>query len=586
MLVFEEIKELLKKVSEKTSKHIFYDDSVKIADDIKVLYSEDYPKFLDLDRPKESSKDKKYRKEVYNNPVKSHFGRIVDKKMAIKQSQDYLINYPLNANGQNPLKDYCENGYNGFGTITDWVFSIGVINADTDPNAVLCVLDKNPPERQTESFKPFPYIFASKDVLLFERNKYCLLKETSSLNKWINKYYIVDDVNYWIFSENEINGRVTTDFIGPIPHFCGEMPAKKIGKYIKKQDSASNEVLLESMFSYTLTDFKKAIRRSSDLEVALVHHIHPLDWMMAPKKCQTCKGKGKTDPTLEHKNGLKCDVCNGKGTQGWDALNVLEIDSFQDKWLDGKATFPFSSPAGTAERNIAAVLAVDTFFNNAIDDGYGAVDMGILRKRDINSAESGEAKKYNRLDYEKKIHSEGEHLIKNIQLPIFKWTSSQLFGVTNDRSNYVPEITIPISFDILSPEMILEELKICEDAGVSKEIKGALEVKYSALVFGENSRETKTLRDEINLNPLFGKDTDSIVSFYGTGEKTELNGISEIDYILNGSFKSFIDRAYRQYPNWTLLSEEEKHAILVQYANELIQKRTSMPVLPNLEVIV
>jgi len=139
MLVFEEIKDLLKKVSDNTSRHIFYNDSVKIAEEIKVLYSEEYPEFLGLDRPKESKKDKDYRKAVYNNPVKSHFGRIVDKKMAIKQSQDYLINYPLNSNGQNPLKDYCENGYNGFGTITDWVFSIGVINADTDPNSVLCV---------------------------------------------------------------------------------------------------------------------------------------------------------------------------------------------------------------------------------------------------------------------------------------------------------------------------------------------------------------------------------------------------------------------------------------------------------------
>ena len=584
MLVFEEIKELLKKVGDKNSRHVFYNESVKIADDIKVLYSEDYPKFLDLNRPKETTKDKNYRKAVYNNPVKSHYGRIVDKKMSIKNSQDYLINYPLDTTGNNPLKDYCESRFGGFGNITDWTFSIAVINESTDPNAVMCVIDKNPPERQTESYKPFPYIFASKDVLFFERNKYCVLKEDNPLNKFTSKYYIIDDVNYWIFEEKENGGRILTDYIGPIPHFCGEMPAKKIGKYIKQQDSATQEVLLESIFSYTLTDFKRAITRSSDLEVALVHHIHPLDWMMAPKKCQKCNGKG----TFAHKDNPKetCDTCNGKGSQGWDALNVMEIDIFQDKWLDGKGTFPFSSPAGTAERNVEAVIAVDTFFNKAIDDAYGSIDFGILRKKDINAAESGEAKKYNRLDYEKKVHSEGEHIIKNIQLPIFKWINSQLFGFISANTNYVPEITIPISFDILSPEMILEELKVCEDAGVSKEIKGALEIKYSKLVFGDKSRETQTLLDEINLNPQFGKDTDSIVSFYGTGQGTELNGISEIDYIINASFKSFIDRAYREYPNWISLSETEKMTILVGYANELIQKRVSMPVLPNLNVTV
>jgi len=584
MLVFEEIKDLLKKVSDTTSRHSFYLKSIAIAEEIEETFSDKYPSYLKKNRPKESTKDKKYREDVFKNPAKSHRGRIIDKLVKVEQSEDYLINYPSNESGVNLLRDYCENGFNGYGSLNNWLFTVGINIYANDPNAIVATFDKNPPERQVNGYKPYPYIFQSKDVLLFERGKYCLLREKSTLNEFENIYYIFDDVNYWIFTEKDSFRGGSMEFIGPIPHFCNEMPVLKIGKYIKEEDSKGNP-LYQSILSFTTADFQSAVARWSDLQVALVHHVHPMEWQMAKKKCGKCNGTKKI-PSMDHKGGVSCPSCEGKGFIEYGPIDVLEIDVFEDKFQNGQAKFPFNSPGGFIQRDIAAVTALSNFYEKHIDDGYSAIDFGILRKKDVNSSESGLSKQYNRLEFSQRIYSEGRHLIENILLPIYRFIDSQLFGLSNSKESRIPEITIPISFDVMSPEMVLNEIKLAEESGVSKEIKGALEVKYSKLVFGDKSRETQTLLDEINLNPLFGKDTDSIVSFYGTGEKTELNGISEIDYILNGSFKSFIDRAYRQYPNWTLLTEEEKHAILVQYANELIQKRTSMPVLPNLEVIV
>lgn len=580
MLGFEEIKDLLKKVNDENSRHSFYAKSIEIAKEIDETFSDKYPSYLKKNRPKETSKDKKYREDVFKNPAKSHRGRIIDKLIKVEQSEDYLKNYPTNDSGQNPLKDYCENGFNGYGNIDNWLFSVTINTYANDPNAVIAVFDKRPPERQTESFKPFPYIFKSDDVLFFERNNYCVLREKSTLSKFENTYYIFDDVNYYIFEEKELGGRATMQFVGPIGHNCGEMPVFKVGKYIKDEDSKGNQ-LYQSILSFTTADFQSAVARWSDLQVALVHHVHPLEWQMAPKKCTECKGTKKID-SLEVKGGIQCPSCEGRGYGLVGPLDTMYIEAFQDKFTEGKPSFPFNSPGGTFERDISAVKALADFYEKHIDDGYSAIDFGILRKKETNSAESGLSKQYNRLEFSQRIYSEGRHLIENILIPVYKFIDSQLFGLVQSSDSRLPEITIPISFDVMSPDMVLGEIELASKANVSKEIIGALEIKYSKLVFGEKSRETQTLIDEVNLNGLYGKQLEEVISYYGAGQSSAINGISEIDFIINASFKSFIDMAMREDINWHLKTETEKYSKLVEYANEIAANRPKMPELLNL----
>ena len=97
-------------------------------------------------------------------------------------------------------------------------------------------------------------------------------------------------------------------------------------------------------------------------------------------------------------------------------------------------------------------------------------------------------------------------------MPIYRFIDAQLFGINpeNVKVNRIPEVTIPISFDVMSPEMVLEEIKTARDSEMSAEIVKSVELKYCKLVFGENSKESRNIIDEINLNPTLGMTVDEI----------------------------------------------------------------------------
>lgn len=569
MLSVEEIGVIVSKLKDDSFRHLYYEKSREVKRDIRDTFSKEYPPFLDIDRPKESKKNKDYRRKIFQNPAMAHRSRIIDKVTKVEQSEDFLINYPTTETGENPLRDYCENNFNGFNTLTNWMFSLGIYKYGDDPNSVVATLDKNPPERESEGYKPYPYIFGSDDVIWFEKGRYCVVREKDEENDINTRYYLIDDTNYYILEPNV--WRTNTELIA-VPHNCGEMPAFKIGKYIQ-EESPKGEILHKSLLTDSLPFFRSAIRRYNDQEVELIHHINTLEWKIAPRKCGNCKGKGEIIETGGKKS---CPTCQGKGDMGWNQLDILEIEMQDEKYLEGKKTFPFNQPGGYVPRNIDALKVIIESINNHIDDAYNAIDFGILRKRGIIMAESGEAKQYDRLEFSQKIYSEGRHIIENIMLPIYRYIDRQLFGHNPQSSETrVPEIVIPINFDIMSPEMILDEIKIANEAGMSKEVVGALELKYCKLVNGDKSREAITLSDEINLNPHYGKTVEELVLLYGGGEGSGFNGIKETDFIIACNFKGFIDRAMREFKDWVHKDEKDKFAVLEGYAKEVSEAKSA-----------
>lgn len=581
MLTITEIQEKLRLAIDGQLKHSFYDESVALASDISQTFSDQYPDFLEAENPRESKKDKKYKKDTYKNPIKGHLSRIQDKVIKIEQSENFLVNYPLDDSGNNLLKDYCENNFNGSNNLVNWLFTKGTNAYVKNPNSVIAVLDINPPQTQTESFKPYPKVFFEEDVLEFDKNSHCVLRQKKSED--LTVYYFIDDVAYYIVNHDTSRIERFT-FQGPILHYCGVMPAIKVGKHILELNS-NDEELFKSLVSDSLPDFKKAISRSVFIEIEYNFHVHTLEWQMAPKKCPTCKG-AKIVPTLEKKDA-KCYTCDGSGTLNGTQLNALLIDAYEDSFLKGQEKFPFNSPGGFIQRNISAVQELTKGYYNHIDDAYDAIDFGILRKKDIASGESGLSKQYNRLEFSQRIYSEGRHLIENILMPIYRFIDAQLFGINpeNVKVNRIPEVTIPISFDVMSPEMVLEEIKTARDAEMSAEIVKSLELKYCKLVFGENSKESRNIIDEINLNPTLGMTVDEIVTLYGGGSGTATNGLEEVYFVISSNYVGFIARALREVPKWEILDNTQKWDILVSYATEFIAKKPSMPTLPVVEVI-
>ena len=563
MLNNEELEGVVKRLKDQGFHHYFYDKSVEIADEIEQTFSKAYPKFLDIQRPKESKKNAQYRKDIYLNPAMAHRSRIIDKLVKVEQSEDFLINYPTSQDGYSALKDYCEQNFNGSNTLTNWVFSIGINAFANDPNAVVAVLDKMPPDRESQGHKPYPYVFISSDVVAFN-DKYCVLKEKDEGNATLDTYYILDDTYYYIL--HPIQWQRTTAELQKVKHNFNGFPAFKIGQYIQEV-SPRGERLYKSFFTDAIPFFRSAIRRYNDQEIELIQHINTLEWQIEDKKCTACKGKGHH----ESKSGpIKCKVCEGVGSITWNQLDILKVPMVEESPTSGnpKRTFPFNAPGGYVPRNIEALKAIRESVDSHIDDAYNALDVGILRKRGIVMAESGEAKQYDRLEFSQKIYSFGRHIIENIMLPIYKMIDAQLFGHTGISVSRIPEIVIPINFDIMSPEMILQEIKLAKEGGMSKEVIGSLELKYCKLVNGDNSREAITLSDEINLNPHYGKTVEELMLLYG-GDGSSANATKATDFIIAVNFKGFIDLAMREHQDWVHKEEKDKFNILESYAKEV-----------------
>jgi predicted Fe-S protein YdhL (DUF1289 family) len=254
---------------------------------------------------------------------------------------------------------------------------------------------------------------------------------------------------------------------------------------------------------------------------------------------------------------------------------VIEVDFENDEWMNGQTTFPFASPAGVIERSIEPVKQLVEGYQRLIQEAYDSVDMGLLTK--IGASQSGIAKEYDRLEFSQKMYAEGRHLIEYILMNCYRFIDAQRYTMVGLAQKQVPEATIPISFDVMSPALILEELKLAEEAGAGPEVTGQLRIKYSNLIFGKDSEQSKLLIDEYNLDPMYGYSVDERMSLFGIGSGA-MCSFSEEDFVLGNNFRAFIKRAMEENPNWQQLDFSAKREILKTITQELIaaKKPTEM----------
>lgn len=565
MVQGEELKRLLEGISSGMMEHVFYWESIEVKNEIAATFSETYPKFLEIDRPKETKAIKEYRKKIFQNPVLSDLSRIMGKVSKIPQAEGFSVNFMKSASGENQLKDYTEELNNNRGLL-DWFFNEWNTAFTLDPNSVVAVIDKNPPETETVSQNPKPYIFDSEDVIDFVADRYCVLRDGNDAN---STHYLIDDTYYYIISRNEdmsLN-------VKRIEHKAGFLPYGKVGKYIKERKG--DEVLYKSIISDAIPHFRSAIRRYNDQEVEFIHHINTLEWQMARSKCKRCKGSGK----MGTKDGsIKCEECNGSGLEQWDELNKLLIEPKEFSFLKEGYNFPFTSPGGYVPRNIAAVKAIEGAYGKHLDEAYNAIDFGVLRPKTFATHEAVMSKRMDREEYDAKIYDIAQHLVFNAIIPAYRGIDALKFGrekivEENKVFSRIPKITIPTSYTLTSADEILDELKIAKEAGVSYNLTSAMLIKYANNRLGKDSIGSLAMDDEIALKPFGDMTVEEIELMLGGGEDSATNLVSLRDAILYANWKSLYKRAERDHTDWFAYELQKKHDILYGYVDELIKNK-------------
>ena len=129
--------------------HPFYQDSINHRDEILELFSLTYPKFMELTRPRETDAQKKYRKDVFQNPTLSIKERVFDYIKNIKKNADYVVKYASDAGkNQEDFNNYVKEKFNREGDLEGWLWENAVNMVSLDPNSVMAFI---PIESQTET---------------------------------------------------------------------------------------------------------------------------------------------------------------------------------------------------------------------------------------------------------------------------------------------------------------------------------------------------------------------------------------------------------------------------------------------------
>ncbi len=573
----------------KQPKHAFYNDSVKIAKSLQNHSKGHYPAdLINIVRPNETADQKEYRKQVYTPKTKTYFSKIVTTLSKIQRAEDWDINFEDSDNSFEktfPLKDYTEEKYPSFGSVSNWFFSVQMREMCDDPNGVIAVypLPKENPEDDTELLRPFSTWFPSSNVIDFVEGKYCVLlsEETAPLkdanqNVLQGRVYYFFDKDSWAISTQVGDPRDNKFSTVTAEHNLGEMPAFKIGGII--EEFKAGQKLYDSFIGDCIPDWNEAIRRYSDLQVQMVLHVHSEKWEIEDSPCKVCNETGTVmSGTAASSKKVSCGNCNGTGSVSQRSpFGVKQIKPIRQTGLNDSVTIP-TPPMGYIQKPIQDTEFIDKQVDKSIESGLAAINMEfIMYEPEVNS---GIAKTLDRQEINTFFYEVGRHITQNILTPTYRYIAEWRYGMqlnTDEINKVLPEINTPTQFDILTGDILAERLKAAQDSNIDPSLKMALQIDWAKAEFGDESEEVEFIKCVAELDPLPAKTDDEKMTMLSN------KGISQNSYIVSCNLTSFIRRAMFENKDFDDFPNDKKQEIISGYAQEIIddQESAKVPIMP------
>jgi hypothetical protein len=125
-----------------------------------------------------------------------------------------------------------------------------------------------------------------------------------------------------------------------------------------------------------------------------------------------------------------------------------------------------------------------------------------------------------------------------------------------------PQITIPSDFDVLTTDILADQLSRAKKDGYNPVITIGLEYDYTEKLYGENSPVLMVLKAINSLDPLPFKSADEKLILKDSG------GCSNLDYILSSYITNFITELMEENPEWLQKSKADQRADLKSKAIE------------------
>jgi hypothetical protein len=564
-------------------KHVASYESTKIYDELRIHADGEYPKeLIDKTRPSESREIKEYRKSTYQPHTKPIVTKIISSLYKIRRSQDWSIQYGNEVMAKigtipvgEELENYCENMFPYFGSITHWMFNVGLKNYLIDPNGLVAVIPLNSDAPSTEMYKPYPTIFNSNKVIDFVMDEYAVVESVDTMpykmggaTKQGKIFYIFDKIQVvrYVETYSESENRIVLVKDMEFVHNMGELPVFQFqGQFRKALDK---HFVFESRIAGIIPRLNEFATMWSDFKAEVVQHVHSTRWVMATQDCTQCNGTGNIIDYMNNSGTVICPTCKGKQkvfTSPYENLVVVTPTNANS----GENPLPSGPPAGYIQKD--GVAEMTKTLNDIIKEqayyALSAINMEFLAEAPLS--QSGVAKEVDRDELNNFVHAIAEDIIR-IMDDIYYFVNEYRYSVAvpnpQTRRELLPEIAVPEKFDLLSTRSSFEELKVARDSKINSIIITQMELDIARKRFSADDDTAEEIVCTLNLDPFPGKSMDEITSGLTNG------GINKQDFVIWCNLNQFVKSAIAENEEFTDLPLAEQKTIIAKMADEMLAK--------------
>ncbi|KKN74651.1 hypothetical protein LCGC14_0388530 [marine sediment metagenome] len=520
---------------------------------------------IDERRPGESLKVQLHRRKIYSSITKEPCFKVISSLNKIVRSDDWKIDYSnsetIKQEGEN-LEDYAEKNYPGFGSVTNWAYTLGLKKILSDPNGFMVVLPLEFMVDPNQFLRPFANYIPSKDVLFYEPGVMIAYKSShvgelkiQNQVKTVPIYRIISTEGVWEAMQVNEKG----DFsLTPLMAWDMDLPVVMNGGVLDKL--INNIPLYNSFLNPMLPRLDEAAREYSDMQAEVLLHIHSTLAVIQGEKCIKCKGTG-----LIPKPGgaVSCGDCGGRGAAAVDPYETIVV-RVRDA---DKQQIPFP-PAQYITKSTDIVKIQDERIDAHIFKSLSSINMEFLAETPLN--QSGKAKEVDKEELNNFVYSIAFHLVKNFLNPIYKIISDYRYSVLipnqEKRNKLLPLIQVPEQFDLLTENTLIEQIGKAKEAGIDATIIQEMQVDYVNKKFRDAPEIRNQLITSMAMNPFPTLNAEQLIEL-------EMNhDITKEDAVMSTYATYFVEKAVEADPTFLEKSFEERLTIIRDMTDEKIKE--------------
>jgi hypothetical protein len=534
-----------------------------------------FTRLIDMRRPSESLEIKAYRRNIYLPQTKSPCFKVYNSLRKIVKAEDWKIDYSKVeknskvADDEN-LEDYCESDYPFFDSIENWIYTYAFKQMLVDANALCYVipLPKNDALDETEYYRPFSQIAPTLKVIDFKDNELAVFEcdhKTMFIEGGIECegkiITIITRAGVWearqTKSDNSFSLTQTNDFIKDFGKEMEYLPAWKLGG-IDKEFTIEGR-LYDSFLFPIIPGLDAAAREMSDADAEVVQHVYSTMWYYSLQNCKTCSGSGKV---LKGGKQTICKDCtNGVASKTPYTDMVLNPSTFDGEKMP-------TPPAGYITKQTDMVKLQAERIASHVYNALSAINMEWLSS--MSQTQSGVAKEVDRDELNNYVYGIAYHLVETLVKPIYYFVNEfrycKVIVDGEAREKQLPTIAIPSKFDILTSNILEQQMKSAMDSKADSEIIDQLELEYVQKKFPNEPDLRNRMKLKKSLDPFPRLTIDE-------KNNLALNKLADpLDLIVSNYLQPFIEMALFEDENFMTLDFDKQKEAIYKMGEEKLSK--------------